>query len=241
MANASKAFKAMADKARENAKAETIVTAAVAAGILDKVDQKWIYDSGKKKAMLAMYQLECIRQAQPKAGKTRGSTASPNKYLEVAQRVARSLEAGSPIAVRDFACRNCQKDDMTINHRPLEIKSGRGEVVKGVDLLDTLDMLEKWIESDKLFIWFYDLSEWDYTAADAMEKMDDLPYVFTTCRQLAEWMTEYKGDLDRWFCITDTAVNMTELKGKRKAYVEGLSHGGYDWLTFRQTGELVEK
>jgi hypothetical protein len=86
------------------------------------------------------------------------------------------------IAVRDFACRNCQKDDMTINHRPLEIKSGRGEVVKGVDLLDTLDMLEKWIESDKLFIWFYDLSEWDYTAADAMEKMDDLPYVFTTCR-----------------------------------------------------------
>jgi hypothetical protein len=54
-------------------------------------------------------------------------------------------------------------------------------------------------------------------------------------------MTEDKGDLDRWFCITDTAVNMTELKGKRKAYVEGLSHGGYDWLTFRQTGELVEK
>ena len=49
MANASKAFKAMADKARENAKTETIISAAVAAGILDKVDQKWIYDNNKKR------------------------------------------------------------------------------------------------------------------------------------------------------------------------------------------------
>ena len=71
--------------------------------------------------------------------------------------------------------------------------------------------------------------------------MDDLPYVFTTCRQLADWMTEYKGDLDRWFCITENAVNLTALKGKRLAYVDGLSHKGFDWLTFRQTGELVEK
>lgn len=241
MANASKAFRAMADKAREHAKTETIINAAIAAGIIDNLEQKAIYADDKKRAMLAMYQLECIRQAQPKEGKTRGSTASPNKYLEVAQRVARSLEAGTPMPIRDFACRNCQKADMQIGTQRVEIKSQRGEVVKGVDLLDTLDMLEKWIESDKLFIWFYDLDKWDYTAPDALDKMDDLPYVFTTCRQLAEWMTEYKGDLDRWFCVTDTAVNLTELKGKRKAYVEGLSHNGYDWLTFRQTGELVEK
>lgn len=235
------AFEKMTQKARDKQKTEKIFTDALQEGIIDTPHQKAIYSPEKKRAMFRLAQKELVRQEIPKEGKTRGSTSSKSKALEIGERMISSIELDIPMNVRDFACRNCQRPDFQIGQTRVEIKSNRGEIVKGVDIFDTIDTLEKWLDSDALFIWFYDLSEWDYKAIDALEKMDDLPYIFTTCRQLAEWMYEYKGDLDRWFCITENAVNLTAIDGKRREYIDILSHRGYDWLTFRSTRELVEK
>lgn len=246
MAKASGTYKAqqwIIDKMRESEKRDIIAEKAFKMGIIDSMGQKAITVDHKKLAMLDFYVTELQRQD------SLASTGSIGKYVEVANRVKYSISRKTSIALHDFSCRNCQKDDIIITdengkrHR-VEIKTGSGVLAVGTQLIEAYRTLESWLENDDLIVWYYAAHEFDYTAPDALDELDYQPYICMTLRDLLEGLGQYKGlGIESWIREVGTSVQFQAVKTspKKMAWLDEMSGQGYDWISLRDNGVLEGK
>lgn len=233
-------------------KRDKIAQAAYSAGIISNPAQRAVYDFGKMTELLDLYVQDLIRQATPVTlnnGKVKkGSTASPNKFIEVACRILYAADNGTPLYLHDFSCRSAGEADWTVSGKDaerhqVEIKSGRGELARGVSHVDTLQAFRTFCSSDSLIVWFYDLREFDYTAKSALWAVDTLPYVCMKKRDFVERLANFNGEIDTWLEVKENAINLQAVttSNKKMRYLEEMARDSYDWKVYRKTGHLVKR
>lgn len=240
--------KAIAERMEEK-RAEVIAPTLFDAGIISKLSQREIAGDTLRKAWA--YYVSNVLSAE--AGKK--STGVGGKAVDVGMRCKMHIARNTSMKVTDVSCRTAGKADIVVycdeeataeigkSRIAVELKTGAGTVVSAESLTECWNTLAMACEAGKWIAWFFDVKNVDWFAANAWDKLDQLPCIFLPIDYLLNLLESYNGSLETWFkAPSDTTLNFQNIdtSEKKLGYLYSImDEYSYDWYTFRDTGKLV--